>query len=114
MQRLTWLVTKECAIRPVENKNKQKGNTPVVRAYMEQGVKYCEPVYNALDAATYFAVHKEARFSADLAFPGNRMPDREQCVARIGRVARQHISREHTYAQRARQVEEILYNFLEA
>lgn len=25
MQRLTWLVTKECAIRPVENKNKQEG-----------------------------------------------------------------------------------------
>jgi spore maturation protein CgeB len=38
------------------------------------------PIYNALDPTTHFPVAPEERFSADLAFLGNRLPDRERRV----------------------------------
>jgi spore maturation protein CgeB len=40
----------------------------------------CFPIYNALDPATHHPVQKEERFDADLAFLGNRLPDREKRV----------------------------------
>jgi spore maturation protein CgeB len=56
------------------------GGDPVVTAYNELGARVCVPVYNALDPDTHFPVVPEARFEGDLAFLGNRLPDREHRV----------------------------------
>ena len=56
------------------------GGEPVVRAYRRFGAKRCVPIYNALDPTTHFPVSAEARFACDLAFLGNRLPDREARV----------------------------------
>jgi len=56
------------------------GGEPVVRAYREQGARECVPIYNALDPTTHFPVMPDARFECDLAFLGNRLPDREARV----------------------------------
>jgi spore maturation protein CgeB len=57
------------------------GGEPVVRAYERLGARRCVPIYNALTPATHHPVEPEDRFDADLAFCGNRMPDREARVA---------------------------------
>lgn len=57
------------------------GGPPVVSAYEELGARRCVPVYNALDPATHHPVAAQTRFRADLAFLGNRLPDREARVA---------------------------------
>jgi spore maturation protein CgeB len=44
------------------------------------GAAECIPVYNALDPQSHHPVAPELRFSADLAFLGNRLPDREARV----------------------------------
>ena len=56
------------------------GGPPVVDAYRAFGAKLCEPVYNALDPATHHPVPPDPAFTADLAFLGNRLPDRETRV----------------------------------
>jgi spore maturation protein CgeB len=56
------------------------GGDPVVERYRALGARDCVPVYNALDPATHFAVEPEPRFACDLAFLGNRLPDREARV----------------------------------
>jgi spore maturation protein CgeB len=56
------------------------GGEPVRRAYAKFGAKECVPIYNALDPATHFPVPPEKRFQCDLAFLGNRLPDREARV----------------------------------
>ncbi len=56
------------------------GGDPVVNAYRKLGAKNCFPIYNALDPSTHHPVEREARFEADLAFLGNRLPDREKRV----------------------------------
>jgi spore maturation protein CgeB len=56
------------------------GGDPVVNTYQSFGAKNCFPVYNALDPTTHHPVPKEGRFEADLAFLGNRLPDREKRV----------------------------------
>ncbi len=56
------------------------GGAPVVDAYRSFGAAECVPVYNALDPATHFPVPPDPRFAADLAFLGNRLPDREARV----------------------------------
>jgi spore maturation protein CgeB len=56
------------------------GGAPVVNAYKKLGARNCYPIYNALDPSTHHPVDKEARFEADLAFMGNRLPDREKRV----------------------------------
>lgn len=56
------------------------GGDPVVRAYEALGARECMPVYNALDPSTHFPVAPDRRFEADLAFLGNRLPDREARV----------------------------------
>jgi spore maturation protein CgeB len=56
------------------------GGAPVVDAYLALGARACVPVYNALDPATHHPVPADPRFSADLAFLGNRLPDRESRV----------------------------------
>lgn len=56
------------------------GGAPVVSAYERWGAKVCVPIYNALDASTHHPVAPDPRFAADLAFLGNRLPDREARV----------------------------------
>jgi spore maturation protein CgeB len=56
------------------------GGDPVVRAYEDLGARECVPVYNALDPATHHGVDADPAFAADLAFLGNRLPDREARV----------------------------------
>jgi spore maturation protein CgeB len=56
------------------------GGPPVVNAYKEFGAADCVPVYNALDPTTHYPVAPDPRFACDLAFLGNRLPDREARV----------------------------------
>ncbi|MFB3926727.1 MAG: glycosyltransferase [Syntrophales bacterium] len=56
------------------------GGRSVVDAYRSHGARACIPVYNALDPSTHFPAPPENRFSADLGFLGNRLPDRESRV----------------------------------
>lgn len=56
------------------------GGDPVVNAYKAAGAKECIPIYNALDPETHHPVEPEERFNGDLAFLGNRLPDREARV----------------------------------
>jgi spore maturation protein CgeB len=56
------------------------GGDPVVGAYERVGARQCVPVYNALDPETHYPVPRDPRFEGDLAFLGNRLPDREARV----------------------------------
>lgn len=56
------------------------GGPPVVEHYIRLGAQNCFPVYNGLDPETHFPVAPEAEFRCDLAFVGNRLPDREKRV----------------------------------
>src|SRR5690606_21796240 len=56
------------------------GGKPVVDAYRRLGARACVAVFNALDPDTHFPVDPVPAFEADLAFLGNRLPDREACV----------------------------------
>ncbi|HKG34641.1 MAG TPA: glycosyltransferase [Gemmatimonadales bacterium] len=56
------------------------GGDPVVRAYHSFGARECVPIYNALDPSTHHPVPPDPRFAGDLAFLGNRLPDREARV----------------------------------
>ena len=56
------------------------GGDPVVYAYRTMGAADCVPIYNALDPETHHPVAAEPRFACDLAFLGNRLPDREARV----------------------------------
>jgi spore maturation protein CgeB len=57
------------------------GGPPVVNAYRGFGARRCESIYNALDPTTHHPVEPDPAFAADLAFLGNRLPDREARVA---------------------------------
>ncbi len=56
------------------------GGDPVVNGYLALGARSCVPVYNALDPETHYPVPPDRRFACDLAFLGNRLPDREARV----------------------------------
>jgi spore maturation protein CgeB len=56
------------------------GGNPVVDAYRSLNVKKCIPIYNALDPETHFRVPVHPDYECDLAFLGNRLPDREERV----------------------------------
>jgi spore maturation protein CgeB len=56
------------------------GGDPVVRAYEALGARRCVPIYNGLDPETHHPVPRDPRFACDLAFLGNRLPDREARV----------------------------------
>ena len=56
------------------------GGDPVVLAYKDFGARECVPIYNALDPDTHHPVSPNPRFDCDLAFLGNRLPDRERRV----------------------------------
>src|SRR5690606_11998118 len=59
------------------------GGPAIETAYRELGARRCEAIYNGLDPRTHHPVAPDARFAADLAFLGNRLPDREQRVERF-------------------------------
>ena len=56
------------------------GGEPVVRRYLALGARCCVCVYNALDPTTHHPVPPNPQFRCDLAFLGNRLPDRERRV----------------------------------
>jgi spore maturation protein CgeB len=56
------------------------GGDPVVRRYRALGARDCIPVYNALDPQTHHPVAPREDLRADVAFLGNRLPDREARV----------------------------------
>jgi spore maturation protein CgeB len=56
------------------------GGDPVVRAYRALGARAVAPIYNALDPSTHHPVAPDPRIEADLAFLGNRLPDRDARV----------------------------------
>jgi spore maturation protein CgeB len=56
------------------------GGGPVRQAYLALGARECVPIYNALDPSTHYPVAPEPRFESQLAFLGNRLPDRERRV----------------------------------
>lgn len=56
------------------------GGNPVVKHYLSLGAKNCIPIYNALDPDTHHPVAPHQKFECDLAFVGNRLPDRERRV----------------------------------
>lgn len=56
------------------------GGDRVVRSYIGFGANSCIPIYNALDPDTHHPVAPAPDFSGDLAFLGNRLPDREARV----------------------------------
>jgi spore maturation protein CgeB len=56
------------------------GGDPVKRAYESFGARECVPIYNALDPTTHHSVRPDPRFTCDLSFLGNRLPDRETRV----------------------------------
>src|SRR3546814_892922 len=75
------------------------GGPPVVSAYRALGTQRCVPIYNALDPDTHHPVAPEPRFACDLAFLGNRLPDREARVEEFFALPAQHLSdrrSEHT------------------
>ncbi|MCE5200718.1 MAG: glycosyltransferase [Armatimonadota bacterium] len=53
------------------------GGQPVVDAYTALGACKCVPIYNALDPSTHHRAEPDRRYSGDLGFLGNRLPDRE-------------------------------------
>jgi spore maturation protein CgeB len=59
------------------------GGPPVIEAYRALGASACVPIYNALDPSTHHPVPAEGRFTADLSFLANRLPDREARVERF-------------------------------
>src|SRR3954466_899889 len=59
------------------------GGPPVVDHYRKLGAKNCFPIYNGLDPVTHHPVVKDASIECDLAFVGNRLPDREPRVEEI-------------------------------
>lgn len=56
------------------------GGDAVAQAYARHGARQCVPIYNAVDPQTHFPAAADARFTGDLAFLGNRLPDREARV----------------------------------
>ncbi|HET9198426.1 MAG TPA: glycosyltransferase [Solirubrobacterales bacterium] len=59
------------------------GGQPVVDRYLALGARACVPVYNALDPATHRPEPPRPELECDLAFLGNRLPDREARVEEL-------------------------------
>lgn len=57
------------------------GGGPWIRdAYLELGAKAYYSIYNGLDVETHYPVQPDPAFECDVAFLGNRLPDREARV----------------------------------
>lgn len=60
------------------------GGGPVCREGFERyGVRHYIQAYNGLDPETHFPVEPDPRYACDLAFLGNRLPDREARVEEL-------------------------------
>jgi spore maturation protein CgeB len=59
------------------------GGEPIEADYRRLGARHAESVFNAVDPATHHPVPADPRFASDLAFLGNRLPDREERVGRF-------------------------------
>jgi spore maturation protein CgeB len=60
------------------------GGGPASRdAYLQFGARSYESVYNAFDPETHHPVPMDPEYSCDIAFVGNRLPDREQRVTEL-------------------------------
>ena len=66
------------------------GGDPVVERYRALGARDCVPIYNALAPSTHHTVPPDPRFACDLAFLGNRLPDREGRVHEFFLRAAEH------------------------
>lgn len=53
------------------------GGEPVAKVYKSFGARECTSIYNAFDTVTHHPVEPVEKFGVDLAFLGNRLPDRE-------------------------------------
>jgi spore maturation protein CgeB len=56
------------------------GGQPVIDRYRALGARSCTPIYNALDPETHHPEPPRPELACDLAFLGNRLPDREARV----------------------------------
>jgi len=56
------------------------GGEAVIDAYRRLGARSCQPIYNAVDPDTHYPVARRPEYMGDLAFLGNRLPDRERRV----------------------------------
>lgn len=56
------------------------GGRPIVDHYARLGAANCHPIYNALDPNHHHPVTADRAYECDLAFIGNRLPDREKRV----------------------------------
>ncbi|ELR69129.1 hypothetical protein C900_05409 [Fulvivirga imtechensis AK7] len=56
------------------------GGKPVEEAYRLLGARDCTSIYNAFDPETHHVVKPQEEYVCDLAFLGNRLPDREKRV----------------------------------
>lgn len=56
------------------------GGAPIIDHYLRLGAANCHPIYNGLDPDHHHPVVPDAQFECDLAFVGNRLPDREKRV----------------------------------
>jgi spore maturation protein CgeB len=56
------------------------GGRPAIDRYAALGARSCTPVYNALDPETHHPAPPRPDLACDLAFLGNRLPDREARV----------------------------------
>jgi spore maturation protein CgeB len=56
------------------------GGQPVIDRYAALGARACVPIYNALDPETHHPESPRPDLACDLAFLGNRLPDREARV----------------------------------
>ncbi len=70
------------------------GGDLVCRKYRSLGARSCTPIYNAVDPETHYPVAPEDRFRADVAFLGNRLPDRERQVDSYFLSAAENLPRE--------------------
>lgn len=59
------------------------GGPPVVEHYLKLGARACHPVYNAVDPETHHPAQADPDIACDLAFVGNRLPDRERRVEEL-------------------------------
>ena len=59
------------------------GGRPVEEAYKKFGANECTSIYNAFDPESHHPVCSHEDYSCDLAFLGNRLPDREQRVEKF-------------------------------
>jgi spore maturation protein CgeB len=65
------------ALRKIDLVLTYGGGDPVIAAYLTMGASTCVPVYNALDPQAHHPVAPQDRFTANLSFLANRLPDRE-------------------------------------